>query len=213
METRIPMRNNLPNYLTICRLILAIAFMWVLSTYEAADPNSQILDLATLLFVIAAITDFLDGYLARKWQIVSTFGRIMDPVSDKILVIGAFVFLAGTNFVIISPDSTISASVTGVYPWMVMVILARELLVTAIRSVAESMGIKFGSMLTGKLKMILQAIVIPVILFLVAHWDPQNTQWAAYTRDGLIYLTLVATVLSGWPYVIKSLTVLKQPTP
>ena len=99
------------------------------------------------IYIIAALTDIADGYLARKFKVESTFGRIMDPFADKVLNIGAFIYLAGSRFV--DPQAveagTFFTMISGVYPWMVVVILARELLVTGIRGEMEGRGIKFGA--------------------------------------------------------------------
>src|ERR1043165_8884477 len=127
-------RRNIPNILTMSRVVLAIGFFAVLSfwSYEKSplasgkSPDWTLIG-AALLFVIAAATDALDGNLARKWDVVSVFGRIMDPFADKLLVIGAFVYLAGPGF------GNGQVQLSRVDPWMVVLILARELLVTSIR--------------------------------------------------------------------------------
>ncbi|MHC4590858.1 MAG: CDP-alcohol phosphatidyltransferase family protein, partial [Planctomycetota bacterium] len=116
--------------------------------------------IAVWLFILAAITDSLDGYLARKWDVTSTFGRIMDPFCDKVLILGGFIYMAGPRFLV--PEWVEAGDfwtmATGVYPWMVAVMLARELLVTGFRGEAEAMGVSFGSNWWGKWKMILQSI-------------------------------------------------------
>ena len=91
--------------------------------------------------------------------------------------------------------------VTGVYPWMVVVILTRELLVTGVRGVMESMGVSFGSKWSGKAKMILQSIVIPTTLFVVIVFKPHENRWALWICSVLMYATLIVTVWSGLPYV------------
>ncbi|MEZ6192856.1 MAG: CDP-alcohol phosphatidyltransferase family protein [Phycisphaerales bacterium] len=142
--------RQLPNQLTLLRLVLAAVFFVLLNCYRyEADSPAWLLPVAIVVFILAAITDTLDGYLARKWHVESKFGRIMDPFCDKVLVIGAFVYLAGPRFVIPGSveigDIDFFSMVTGVYPWMVAVILARELLVTAIRGELEGEGVKFGA--------------------------------------------------------------------
>ena len=202
------MYRQLPNLLTLLRLALAAVFFIVLNQYRYGDTQTDgaaVLWASLVLFVLAAATDWLDGFLARRWQVESQFGRIMDPFCDKVLVIGAFIYLAGPRFVI--PQRAEAAElltmVTGVYPWMVVIILARELLVTAIRGELEHRGTAFGANIFGKLKMTLQSITVPVILFIV--WlDPVERQWVAFIRDGLVYLTVLATILSGLPYVVNA---------
>ncbi|MHC5027711.1 MAG: CDP-alcohol phosphatidyltransferase family protein [Planctomycetota bacterium] len=193
-------RRQLPNSLTILRAVLAASFFAALGIYRYPEQHVWLANVAIALFVLAAITDALDGYFARKWEVTSTFGRIMDPFCDKVLILGALVYLAGPRFVMPSDDgSTVSA--TAIYPWMVVVILARELLVTAIRGVVESMNISFPSKLSGKLKMILQSIIVPIVLFLTVNFRPQEWAWVDWTCVVLVYLTVIVTVWSGIPYV------------
>jgi CDP-diacylglycerol--glycerol-3-phosphate 3-phosphatidyltransferase len=190
------MRRHIPNLLTGARLVLAAAFFVLLELYAYPARNAHLLNAATGLFIVAAITDALDGYLARRWQVESTFGRIIDPFADKVLVLGAFIYLAGPGFA-----SPAGESVSGVAPWMVVVVLARELLVTAIRGQVEAMGVRFGAVWSGKIKMILQSIVVPIVLLLVANADPTEHAWSASVRDVLVWATVAATVASGVPYV------------
>ncbi len=202
-----PLKRNLPNLLTMGRLILSIAFFAALSFYRYPDTNSNLIEIALVLFILAAMTDWLDGMLARKWNVVSMFGRIMDPVCDKVLVIGAFVCLGGPMF--LSPvTANLDESptmISGVYPWMVVVILSRELLVTAIRGLMEAQGVEFGANWSGKAKMVLQSIVIPILLGLIAWADPEKSNWVVPLRTSLIYITLVVTVASGYPYVAQAM--------
>ncbi len=163
--------------------------------------------------VLAALTDLLDGYLARRWKVESTFGRIMDPFCDKVLIIGAFIYLAGPRFV--DPAAVEAQSyftmASGVYPWMVAIILARALLVTSIRGELESTGVKFGANVFGKLKMILQSVAIPLVLAIVMLIDGRDGPgWAAWTRDILVYLTVLVTVLSGIPYVTRAMFTIRS---
>jgi CDP-diacylglycerol--glycerol-3-phosphate 3-phosphatidyltransferase len=221
-------RNRIPNLLTLARLVLAAVFFVLLSTYQATDQPGQgveTLNVATLLFIAAAVTDALDGFLARRWNAITTFGRVMDPVADKVLVLGAFVFLAGPAFIVqAAPElgsdlattgaaageagrdlttSPATGPLSGVYPWMVVVILARELLVTAIRGVAESAGIQFPAVWSGKIKMILQSITVPVVLLIAANFNPAETAWAAWTRDILVWATVLVTIASGVTYSVR----------
>ena len=194
-------RKNMPNALTLLRLVLAAAFFATLNAYRYPDTHRLWADLSIFLFAAAAITDAFDGYLARKWDVVSTFGRIMDPFCDKVLVLGAFIYLAGPRFAV--PGEAAMATVaTGVYPWMVVLIFARELLVTGIRGFVESMGIAFGSRWSGKAKMIVQSVSIPIIIFLAVNFEPSENDWAMWICHVLVYVTLIVTVWSGVPYVL-----------
>ena len=212
------MYRQFPNLLTLMRLLLAAAFFIVLNQYryEAGASSTEhggVLIAAIVLFILAAITDALDGHLARRWKVESTFGRIMDPFCDKVLVIGAFLYLAGARFVI--PERAAAGEffnmVSGVYPWMVAIILARELLVTGIRGELEGSGVKFGANLWGKLKMILQSIAIPVVL-LIVYLDPElpGREWLGWVRDILVYATVAATLFSGIPYIFAAGRVMKD---
>ncbi len=205
------MHRNLPNQLTVLRLILAAAFFWVLNLYRYAGQTPDwLLLLAVAVFVMAAGTDAIDGYLARRWHVESTFGRIMDPFCDKVLVIGAFIYLAGPRFVdpITLESNTRLTMASGVYPWMVVVILARELLVTGIRGEMEGTGVKFGANIFGKLKMILQSLCIPAIL-VILWFDPKHYQPLTFIRDAIVYFTLTVTVLSGIPYLVRAAHAMK----
>ncbi len=202
--------TRLPNQLTMLRLVLAGVFFLVLNQYRysgGAHLDGWLLA-AIVVFCLAALTDMLDGYLARRWHAESAFGRIMDPFCDKVLIIGAFIYLAGPRFVIgpAAERGEFFNMVTGVYPWMVAVMLARELLVTGIRGELESTGTHFGASLSGKLKMVLQSVGVPVILFIV--WlDPlaAGHEWLGMARDVLVYTTVIVTVVSGLPYVTTAM--------
>ena len=102
-------RRHLPNLLTICRAVLAFIFLIVLNNYRyTTGPNAALVG-AFVLFILAAVTDWADGFLARRWDVVTSFGRIMDPVCDKVLVLGALIYLAGPRFV--DPNVTASEAI------------------------------------------------------------------------------------------------------
>ena len=198
------MRRNLPNGLTLLRLVLAGGFFAALNAFRYPDIHALWANIAIAIFILAAITDSLDGHFARKWNVVSMFGRIMDPFCDKVLILGAFIYLAGPRFVV--PEwvarGDFFTMATGVYPWMVVVIFARELLVTSVRGVVESMGISFPAKWTGKAKMILQSVAIPIIIFLAVNLRPSERAWAMWCCHVLVYTTLLITVWSGLPYIV-----------
>ena len=229
-------QRELPNWLTSARVVMAGVFFAVLTLWRWEDSAAQagrtdwLLLSAAALFIIAVLTDVADGYLARLWHVESAFGRIMDPFADKILVVGAFVFLAGPDFWWEFPGaagaqvrlSGHGIQISGVYPWMVVVILGRELLVTSIRGVLESQGIKFGADWWGKGKMILQSIVIPTVLIATAvtsvlpavreqikyHW--WENPWGRQTIDITVWAMMFFTVMSGVPYVVRCVNLLAQ---
>ncbi len=203
-----PALARLPNLLTLLRLVLAAGFIAMLSFYRFPAGPNWILPVSTVLFLIAAATDALDGHLARRWNAITLFGRVMDPFADKVLILAAFILLAGPNF---APPEAVHPA-TGVVPWMAAVILARELLVTSIRGVLEAKGVDFSAALVGKLKMIAQSLAIPAILLLLwlAPAEAISTGWASRTISAIVWLTLIVTVLSGWPYVARALNAAKQ---
>lgn len=217
-------KRYIPNALTIARLLMAVLFFYLLSIYSYPITKPIAADLAIAIFIIATLSDIIDGHLARKWQVTSTFGRIMDPVCDKVLIIGAFIFMTGPSFItqtshFINPGSSGNitgeytqqfTTITGVEPWMVAIILVREILITGLRSTLEKQNIEFGAAWAGKMKMILQSIAIPIILILVAHAQPDVNIWAYKLCRVIIYLTVLVTVISGIPYILRAVTLSKH---
>jgi CDP-diacylglycerol--glycerol-3-phosphate 3-phosphatidyltransferase len=205
-------RRWVPNALTGARLVIATAFFIQLAVWEypvrdaLINPKQPVWQylVEAALFGLAALTDAIDGPLARRWKVVSKFGRVMDPFADKVLVVGAFIMLAGPAFGVTHENGD-HFQVSGVWPWMVVVILGRELLVTSIRAVAEQEGMDFSADWTGKAKMILQACVIPFILVMLGITEVGRGTWGRMLIDGAVYLTVAVTVLSGVPYVVKGL--------
>lgn len=208
-------RANLPNLLTLSRVALAAAFFAVLSLRTGLQAETGPPDLwliaAAVIFLGAALTDALDGFLARRWGVVSTFGRIMDPFADKVLVLGAFVYLAGPGFrMSFKPPGSAETEffqASGIYAWMAVAVIARELLVTSIRAVFESRGIDFSAGWAGKAKMILQSLAIPLILLILALTEPtRGTLWRPLI-DALVWLTVLVTLWSGVPYIRRAAAV------
>ncbi len=195
---------NLPNQITMARLILAVLFFVLISQFKVRDPDAWILDVCLIIFIVACVTDWLDGYLARRTNQVTALGRVLDPFVDKVLVCGAFVFFAGAGFV----DSA-GHNVTGVVPWMVVVIVGRELLVTGLRGFSEAQGQPFGADVLGKIKTITQMITASVIMLCVAH-PPSGETRSLVAGAGvvLLWLTIVITSCSGLNYLYKARKVL-----
>ncbi len=206
--------QHVPNLLTMARVVLSAVFFLILNQYRYPIASPAILWVAMAIYIIAALTDIADGYLARKYKVESTFGRVMDPFADKVLNIGAFIYLAGSRFV--DPAAVEAGKfftmISGVYPWMVVVILARELLVTGIRGEMEGRGIKFGANIFGKLKTLLQCIGIPFLIGIVAV-DPnaEGRGFWVYVQWFWAYGIVITTVLSGIPYVRNAYTAVKKP--
>jgi CDP-diacylglycerol--glycerol-3-phosphate 3-phosphatidyltransferase len=189
MAPRQPPVFNLPNQLTAARLVLAVV-LFVLIGLEISWIGCMI------VFAVAAATDWLDGYLARKQGLVSTLGRNLDPLVDKVLICGAYIFL-------LSP----SLARAGVAPWMVTVVVARELIITGLRGFMENSGANFGADWLGKIKMVLQCAALLAIFYFLSLEAPE-TIWF-WVRDSLIYAMLAATALSGLQYIWRAFMLLK----
>jgi len=219
------MFRHVPNSLTALRLILAAVFFGMLSYFQydvsGKHGDPKWLNTAFLIYLVALLTDFFDGYLARKWKVEGVFGRVVDPFVDKVLVLGSFIFFAGKNFTIPSQNLADVPSnvqtITGVAPWMVVLILARELLVTSLRSHNESEGHNFAAAFSGKLKMVFQSVTILVILVYV-NYRPQfinigYERQAAIFRSFCIWATIAITVLSGLLYISRAVTLYRRDAP
>jgi CDP-diacylglycerol--glycerol-3-phosphate 3-phosphatidyltransferase len=210
-----PVRRNLPNTLTLLRLVIAAGFFATISLSvlrgEGHEASRQLWgNIAVGLFIIAAATDALDGHLARKWGVVSDFGRIMDPFCDKVLVLGTFAYLASPRFAEIDANGHVSSMTTGIWAWMVVVIISRELLVTAIRGVLESKGIAFGADWWGKSKMILQSIAAPFCLFVAVNPTIMAMSFFSGLQMVLVWATVIVTTISAIPYIVRARTLLAQ---
>jgi len=200
---------NLPNQITIGRLLLAVVFFVLLSQYSQREPRPGMLDVAAAIFIVAAVTDIVDGYLARKRGEVTALGRVLDPMVDKVLVCGAFILFAGRPFFDASGQN-----VTEVSAWMVVIIVGRELLVTGLRGFNESIGIPFGASVYGKIKMWMQSVAAPAILLIVAHEESLALGGAAEViKKILVWLTVLATALSLVVYLVRSKHILDESAP
>jgi CDP-diacylglycerol--glycerol-3-phosphate 3-phosphatidyltransferase len=144
----------------------------------------------------------LDGYLARTLKQVTSFGRVVDPVVDKVVVLGAFFFFAGPHFY--DYASARPHNITGVQMWMVLVILIRELLVSAIRSYGESHSVDFSADWAGKLKMFVQSTTACVILVQLAWFPADAHPGIVAFRQTCIWITVVVTALSIITYARRA---------
>jgi CDP-diacylglycerol--glycerol-3-phosphate 3-phosphatidyltransferase len=195
MATLTPSRRrqvfNLPNQLTAARFVLAIVLFGLIYA------ESWLWCL--VVFALAALTDWLDGYLARRQGLTSTLGRLLDPLVDKVLMCGTYIFLL-----------PLGGKEGWLLPWMVTVVVSRELVITGLRSYVEQYGTKFGADWLGKLKMGLQCAAVFAIFttLLLPAWSEALAVWCARLRDGLIYAMIAATLLSGGQYLWKAATLL-----
>ncbi len=169
---------NLPNLITVSRFLLALVLFWLI------DLGGHWIASAGL-FVFAASTDWLDGYLARKYGQVTVLGRILDPFVDKIIVGGTFLFLLDKNGAIESGVTVHS----GVTAWMVIVVIGREMFVSSLRGFLEQQGKDFSASFSGKAKMMLQCVAVTASLLSLSvqlQWS-----WLPATRDVLLWWPLV----------------------
>lgn len=179
---------NLPNLITLSRLGLAIVLFWLI--YVEGFWIS-----AAALFVVAAATDAIDGYIARKYGQVTTLGRILDPFVDKIIVCGAFVFLLEKK-----ADS-------GVNSWMVMSVIGREMFVTGLRSFLEQAGKDFSAAFIGKAKMALQCVAITMSLLSLSPEVGSPT--FNFYRNIVLWAAVAVTVYSGLSYAVRGFQMLR----
>jgi len=203
-----PFRRALPNAITLVRLALAVVFFGLLEAIDRSAPPAEIARLGAWgmgLFATAALSDILDGYLARRWQVVSTFGRLMDPLVDKVLVLGGFIYLASPKFEPIPANAMIGS---GIAAWMVVVLLLRELLVTGLRSYIESRGTPFPADWSGKLKMFIQSFCVGCCVYVATRVEPYG--WQVFLRDASTWATVVLTVLSSITYIRRAMQVSKE---
>ncbi len=198
---------NVPNQLTALRFILSIVLFVIIEQrhYMAA----------MYVFVVAASTDWLDGYWARKYGQVTTLGRIFDPFVDKIIICGTFIFLAAI------PGS-------GLVAWMAVVVVGREMLVTALRGYIEQQGGDFSASMAGKLKMVFQCAAAALSLYSltwptltpapdygpfwmllpVSAWG--RPEWLVWSLSIAVWLAVVSTVYSGVGYIVAAARMLRR---
>lgn len=187
---------NVPNTLTAIRLLLAFVLFGLID-YDGWWRT------AAVVFVIAAATDWMDGYYARKYQQVTVLGRILDPFVDKVIICGSFIFLLG------EPES-------GVTAWMTLIIVGREMFVTNLRVFLERRGIDFSAKWSGKIKMGLQCLAVPAALLsmspeFVDWWDSAVSAGSlTVVRDVILWAAVVVTVYSGLEYTVRGFRLLRQ---
>ena len=176
---------NLPNKLTILRVLMIPFFVLFMLVDIAGAADKWI---AVALFVAASLTDFLDGYLARKYHLVTNFGKFMDPLADKLLVSSAMICLVEM----------------GRLPaWIVIIIISREFIISGFRLIASDNGVVIAASYWGKFKTVFQMAMIIVLIC--------NLGGAfVWVETALIWISLILTVVSLADYVVKNIDVLKE---
>jgi CDP-diacylglycerol--glycerol-3-phosphate 3-phosphatidyltransferase len=194
---------NLPNQLTSLRLVLSVV-LFCLMAYDFYFAS-------LVLFIIGAGTDWIDGYYARKYGQVTTLGRILDPFADKVIVCGTFILLAANpEMNKVSLELRSWMEVVGLRAWMVVVIVGREILVTALRSFIEERGSDFSAKWSGKIKMVLQCLAASVCLFYLSYANPLENapQWCIVLLVLSVWSAVISTVYSGAVYIRAAIKVL-----
>lgn len=180
---------NLPNKLTILRVFMVPVFLVFMLT-PLGEGNGKYIALA--IFILASFTDFLDGYLARKNNLITNFGKFMDPLADKLLVCSAMI-------AIVALDRTPSW-----YAWVVIVIVAREFIISGMRLIASDNGVVIAASMWGKFKTVSQMIMIILIILNI-----DNPFFDILTLV-FIWLAFVLTIISLVDYIVKNKDILKQ---
>jgi CDP-diacylglycerol--glycerol-3-phosphate 3-phosphatidyltransferase len=202
---------NVPNQITTARLALAVVlFVFLGMNYFL---------ISFVLFLVAASTDWIDGYWARKYGQVTKLGRILDPFADKLIVCGTFIYLAA-----------IPEQFSGIAPWVAVVIFGREILVTALRSFLEEQGGDFSATMPGKIKMVVQCAAIGFSLFRLTYANPEALDYAAlltgseqiqpwlqtppaWMNWGLVICVwgaVISTVYSGVGYIVVAMRLMRR---
>ena len=184
---------NLPNSITMSRIVMIPLLLWILSQhFPWQGKNGEQEIAASVLFVLASITDGLDGYLARRWKQITTMGMLLDPIADKVMVTAALVALVAYTPQVVKV-------------WIVVVIIGREFLISGLRSIASSEGFTIEASDLGKLKTVIQ--IISVVSAILAHrWDQWTigvlvipVKWIAIAA---IYFTVLVSVISAVDYFV-----------
>ena len=173
---------NLPNSITMSRIVMIPLLLWILSphfTWLGSNGEQEIA--ASVLFVLASITDGLDGYLARKRKQITTIGMLLDPIADKIMVTGALIALVAYNPQVVKV-------------WIVVVIIGREFLISGLRAIASSEGFTIQASDLGKLKTVVQ--IVSVVSAILAH------HWFKWMAIAAMYFTVLVSTISAIDYFV-----------
>ena len=181
---------NLPNKLTVLRVIMIPFFVFFLLWQGGENRTFRLIALA--LFIIASLTDLLDGKIARKYNLVTNFGKFMDPLADKLLVSSAMIALIGMNDAVVPLSSVV-----------VIIIIAREFMITGFRTLAVEQNIVIAAGFWGKLKTICQMFMI---IFLLLNFNNSVTIVISHI---LIWASLILAIVSAVDYIVNNKQVLK----
>ena len=180
---------NLPNKLTMFRVVLIPFFVFFMLWPQYADGPDYMYLIALVIFIAASITDFLDGKIARKYNLVTNFGKFMDPMADKLLVCSAMICLVALN---------------RLAAWIVIVIIAREFVISGFRLIAAENQIVIAASMWGKFKTTFQMVMI---ILLILNWQ---MIWFQVFTAAVVYIALALTIISLIDYLWKNRGVLKE---
>ena len=170
---------NIANKLTLSRMIM-VPFILVAVYFE---KDSQVLPISAIIFAVASFTDFLDGYLARKYNLITDFGKFMDPLADKVLVVAALAVLVEMNLI---------------PAWMILHIITREYAVSILRAIAANTGQVIAASQGGKAKTVSQIIAVLMLLL--------NIKYGIY----VMWIAVILTFVSGMDYLMKNKKLISQ---
>ncbi len=185
------MPMNLPNKLTILRIVMIPFFVFFMLT--DFTPGSKWI--ATILFCLASLTDFLDGHIARKHNLITNFGKFMDPLADKMLVSSAFICLVWSH---------------KIAAWIVIVIIAREFVISGFRLIASDNGIVIAASYWGKFKTNFQMFAIILLTLNLGENFKAYASGIHIVEQVLVYIALILTIVSLIDYLAKNIDVLKE---
>ncbi|MCQ2772893.1 MAG: CDP-diacylglycerol--glycerol-3-phosphate 3-phosphatidyltransferase [Bacilli bacterium] len=206
---------NIPTRITTARIVAIVLMLIGMFVSDFFIPelsflyvscgsfNIYIINLVWCgIFIIASITDFLDGYLARKWNQVTDLGKFLDPIADKLLVDCTFIYLCISRF----PGQLC------VNLYLVIILIARDLIIDALRQVSAAKGKVLAANMAGKLKTVFEMIAIPLVLLNGFPFAFLDHSWPAglHITDFIVYITTIASVVSGALYIFMNLHVFKE---
>ncbi len=187
---------NIPNVLTVSRFALSMVFFVLLSS-----GSPILLDVGLVVLVLAAATDISDGIVARKMGETSFFGEVGDPVVDKILICGSFVFFA-------AGFGGVTGGRWAVSPWAPTLIIGRELIVSGLRSYADARGAPIGSTIFGKSKMVVQFTAVCIVVLIMSHFRGSMVALGAAT--GAVWVAVFVTLATGGVYLVRVESILRR---
>ena len=187
----------------MARLLLAVVLFVLL--------EQQYYTASLVVFIIAASTDWIDGYWARKYGQITQLGRILDPFADKMIICGAFIFLAA------GPQLADGSPASGVAGWVATLIMAREIGVTALRSFVENQGGDFSAKWAGKWKMVAQCVAASFSIGQLRHYDaaerafsPPLPEWISTGLTASLWLAIGLTIYSGVEYIFAAMRIIRK---